>query len=113
MSLPPPPLPPGCPPRFRSTVHGTVFAGRDRYVDRLTEGASVRLVADPPVQKMPEVWVHLESGEPIGHLPPEIGRWLWPWMSRGGVVEARALRVSGSDVPSWRRLVLEVCCLTV
>jgi hypothetical protein len=82
-------------------------------VDRLAVGESVRLVADPPVQKQPEVWVHLESGEPIGHLPPEIGRWLWPWMSRGGVVEARALRVAGHDVPSWRRLVLEVRCRTL
>lgn len=112
MSASPPPFPAGRPPRFRSTVHGTVFAGRDRFVSKLHEGESVRLVADPPVQKEPEVWVHLESGEPIGHLPPEIGRWLWPWMSRGGVVEARALRVLGSDAPSWRRLLLEVSCRT-
>jgi hypothetical protein len=112
MSPIPPPFPAGCPSCFRSTVHGTVFAGRDRFVERLSEGESVRLVADPPVQKEPEVWVHLESGEPIGHLPPEIGRWLWPWMSRGGVAEARALRVCGADVPSWRRLILEVSCRT-
>lgn len=81
-------------------------------MERISEGESVRLVADPPVQKEPEVWVHLESGEPIGHLPPEIGRWLWPWMSLGGVAEARALRVWGAEVPSWRRLVLEVSCRT-
>lgn len=112
MSPIPPPFPPGCPSCFRSTVHGTVFAGRDRFVEQISEGESVRLVADPPVQKEPEVWVHLESGEPIGHLPPEIGRWLWPWMSLGGVAEARALRVWGAEVPSWRRLVLEVSCRT-
>ena len=105
-----PPFPAGQPPCFRSTVHGTVFAGRERFVDGLCEGESLMLVADPPVQEAPEVWVHLESGEPIGHLPPEIGRWLWPWMSRGGVAEARALRVRGSEVPSWRRLLLEVSC---
>ncbi|HUP51943.1 MAG TPA: hypothetical protein VM198_05670 [Longimicrobiales bacterium] len=93
-------------------MHGTVFAGRDRFVERISEGECVRLVADPPVQKVPEVWVHLESGEPVGHLPPEIGRWLWPWMSLGGVAEARALRVGGAEVPSWRRLVLEVSCRT-
>jgi hypothetical protein len=91
-------------------VHGTVFAGRERFIDRLREGEAVRLVADPPVQRQPEVWVHLPSGEPIGHLPPEIGRWLWPWMSLGGVAAARALAVGGADVPSWRRLVLEVSC---
>ena len=112
MSFAPPPFPPGRPPCFRSTVHGTVFANRDRFVERLSEGETVRLVADPPVQQQPEVWVHLESGEPIGHLPPEIGRWLWPWMSLGGVAEARAVRVRGADVPSWRRLLLEVSCRT-
>jgi hypothetical protein len=93
-------------------VHGTVFAGRDRFEERLSEGERLRLVADPPVQNEPEVWVHLESGEPIGHLPPEIGRWLWPWLSLGGVAEARAVRVRGADVPSWRRLLLEVSCRT-
>jgi len=106
----PPPFPEGQPSQFRSTVHGTVFAGRDRFVEMLRAGDTVRLIADPPVQIDPEVWVHLESGEPIGHLPVEIGRWLWPWLSRGGVAEARALQVRGSDVPSWRRLLLEVSC---
>lgn len=112
MSDTPPPFPAGRPACFRSTVHGTVFAGRDRFVERLSEGERLRLVADPPVQNEPEVWVHLESGEPIGHLPPEIGRWLWPWLSLGGVAEARAVRVRGADVPSWRRLLLEVSCRT-
>ena len=106
----PPPFPEGQPLQFRSTVHGTVFAGRDRVVEMLRAGDKVQLIADPPVQIDPEVWVHLESGEPIGHLPVEIGRWLWPWLSRGGVAEARALQVRGSDVPSWRRLLLEVSC---
>jgi len=108
----PPPFPEGQPPRFRSTVLGTVFAGRDRFVATIHAGDVVRLVADPPVQIDPEVWVHLESGEPIGHLPAEIGRWLWPWLSRGGVAEARAVRVKGDDVPSWRRVLLEVSCRT-
>lgn len=105
-----PPFPDGHPPLFRSTVHGTVFAGRDRHVEALHAGDEVRLVADPPVQDDPEVWVHLKSGEPIGHLPPDIGRWLWPWMAHGGVAQARLLRVRGSDVPSWRRLLVEVTC---
>jgi hypothetical protein len=91
-------------------VHGTVFAGRDRYLASLCDGDEVRLVPDPPCQDVPEVWVHLSTGEPLGHLPPEISTWLWPWMLRGGPVRARAQRVHGSDVPSWRRLVLEVVC---
>lgn len=108
----PPPFPEGCPSRFRATVHGTVFAGRDQHVDHMSEGDRLRLIPDPPVQETPEVWVHLDSGDPIGHLPPEIGSWLWPWMLQGGWAEARALRVGGAEVPSWRRVVLEVSCRT-
>jgi hypothetical protein len=70
------------------------------------------LVADPPVQDEPEVWVHMSTGEPIGHLPPEVCWWLWPWMTSGGIATAVLLRVRGADVPSWRRLLLEVSCVT-
>jgi len=70
-------------------------------------------VADPPGQEVPEVWVHLRSGDPIGHLPPEISCWLWPWLRCGGRAHATALRVGGNDVPSWRRVVLEVVCADV
>jgi hypothetical protein len=34
-------------------------------------------------------------------------------MSRGGHAEAVAVRVHGCDVPSWRRLLIEVVCRTV
>jgi hypothetical protein len=93
-------------------VHGTVFGGRDRLLSSIHAGDPVRLVADPPVQIDPEVWVHSESGEPIGHLPSEIGRWLWPWLSGGGVAEARAVKVRGDDAPSWKRILVEVSCRT-
>lgn len=56
------------------------------------------------------MWVHLESGDPVGHLPPEIECWLGPWLQRGGFARARALRVSGKETPSWRRLLLEIHC---
>ena len=105
-----PPLPADPPTCFRSTVHGTVFAGLD--LDTVSDGDTLHLVADPPLQDNPEVWVHLTSGDPIGHLPPEIAQWLWPWMLRGGVAEARAIRVRGAEVPSWRRVLLEVICRT-
>ncbi|MDZ7779335.1 MAG: hypothetical protein U5R14_05260 [Gemmatimonadota bacterium] len=62
------------------------------------------------MQDHPEVWVHLPSGEPVGHLPPDIADWLWPWMAYGGAAEARAVRVEGPDAPSWRRLLVEVSC---
>lgn len=105
-----PPFPEGRPRNFRSTVHGTVFAGRDRYLEQMSDGDPVSLVPDPPVQDEPEVWVHLPTGEPLGHLPPEISFWLWPWMRGGGRVVARAVRVRDADTPSWRRLLLEVSC---
>ncbi|MEX0979502.1 MAG: hypothetical protein WDZ89_00310 [Gemmatimonadota bacterium] len=106
-----PPFPPHQPRSFRATVHGTVFAGRDRYLDEVNPGDTLYLIPDPPVQEPPEVWVHLPSGDPIGHLPPEICSWLAPWLMSGGAARARALRVSGSEVPSWRRLLLEVSCV--
>lgn len=107
---PTPAFPEGQPRHFRSTVHGTVFAGRDRHLEEMAAGDPVRLVPDPPGQDDPEVWVHLPSGDPVGHLPPEICRWLWPWMLRGGPVTARTIRVHGADCPSWRRLLVEVSC---
>jgi hypothetical protein len=111
MTHAPPPFPAGHPRRFRATVHGTVFGGRERLLARIGEGDSLRLVADPPGHATPGVWVHLASGEPIGHLPPEISHWLWPWLEGGGRAEAVAAHVGGADQPSWRRVVLEVLCL--
>ncbi len=92
-------------------MHGTVFADREEALERIREGDLLTLIPDPPVQEDPEVWVHLPSGEPVGHLPPEIGAWLAPWMQQGGKALARALRVSGPETPSWRRLLLQVSCL--
>jgi hypothetical protein len=108
-----PEMPKGFPRRFRSTVHGTVFAGRDRHIPAMHAGDRVVLIPDPPGQTDPEVWVHLESGDPVGHLPREISSWLWRWLRRGGEVSAVALAVHGSDTPSWRRLLLEVHCAGV
>ena len=105
-----PTFPEGHPREFRTTVHGTVFAGRDRHLDALNPGDALYLIADPPGQDRPEVWVHLEGGDPVGHLPPEICAWLAPWLRRGGEAEATALRVRGAEVPSWRRLLLVVNC---
>lgn len=91
-------------------MHGTVFAGRDRHLDTMSAGEEVYLIPDPPGQEVPTVWVHSTDCDPLGHLPPEIGVWLAPWMLRGGSARARTLRVSGRDVPSWRRLLVEVEC---
>jgi hypothetical protein len=73
-------------------------------------GDDLLLLPGPPIDDEPGVWVHLPGGELIGHLPPEIEAWLSPWLLRGGHAAARAIRVSGMDVPSWRRLLIEVHC---
>lgn len=106
----PPALPDGCPAQFRATVHGTIFGGRDRLLDALADGDPVVLMPDPPGQDDPEVWVHLLTGDPVGHLPPEISAWLAPWMMSGGRARGTAVRVLGADVPSWRRVLVEVRC---
>ena len=105
-------LPPGPPKQFRATVHGTVFAGRERHLEALRPGDSLMLIPDPPGGSRAAVWVHLPSGDPVGHLPPEIGGWLAPWLLAGGRTRATAFRVGDARVPSWRRLVLDVCCLS-
>lgn len=105
-----PPFPRGRPQRFRATVHGMVFAGRDRHLHGLKTGASLYLIPDHPDQEAPEVWVHREGGDLLGHLPSEISAWLAPWLLQGGGADARAIKIHGSEVPTWRRLLLEVHC---
>ncbi len=105
-----PPFPTGQPRTFRVTVHGTVFGGRDRLLSEVEVGDELQLIPDPPVQEEPQVWVHLDSGRPVGHLPDEVGVWLAPWLQQGGAARATALRVRGVDSPSWRRLVVQVDC---
>jgi hypothetical protein len=106
----PPALPPDRPRHFFATVHGTVFGDRPRSVDALEAGDELVLLPDPPVTDDPGVWVHGQGGDLIGHLPPEIEVWLAPWLLRGGRASARAVRVSGDEVPSWRRVLIEVRC---
>ena len=104
-------LPPGgAAATFRTTVHGTVFGERTTVVLSATPGDALVLIPDPPDADEPAVWVHARGGDTLGHLPPEINRWLAPWMLGGGAATARILRVGGSDVPSWKRLLIEVVC---
>jgi hypothetical protein len=95
---------------FRTTVHGTVFARRTQSLRAATAGDELMLIPDPPGTDEPAVWVHVRGGDPVGHLPPEINAWLAPWMLRGGSASATILRLGGSEVPSWKRLLIEVSC---
>jgi hypothetical protein len=107
-----PPLPEAQPATFRTTVHGTLFGERAAHLDAVAEGDPLLLIPDPPMEDEPEVWVHRATGDPLGHLPPEISQWLAVWLLRGGKATATAVRVRGHDVPSWKRLLIEVHCAT-
>lgn len=98
------------PSSFRTTVHGTVFGERASHLVDASAGDELVLIPDPPDADEPAVWVHLRGGDPVGHLPPEINAWLAPWMLRGGAASATVLRIGGSEVPSWKRLLIEVSC---
>jgi len=98
------------PHTFRTTVHGTVFGERASHLRELGAGDRLLLIPDPPGDDDPAVWVHLPGGDPVGHLPPEINAWLAPWMLTGGRASATAVRVGSHDVPSWKRLLIEVNC---
>jgi hypothetical protein len=88
-----------------------VFGGRAQLLAKVHAGDELLLLPGPPIDDEPGVWVHLPGGDLIGHLPPEIEAWLSPWMLNGGHATARAVRVSGQDTPSWRRLLIEVNCV--
>lgn len=107
-----PSLPEGQSATFRTTVHGTVFGDRAERLESVREGDSLILIPDPPMEDDPLVWVHVQAGDPVGHLPPEISAWLAVWLLRGGSATATAVSVQGPEVPSWKRLLLEVHCQT-
>ncbi len=95
---------------FRATVHGVAFGVRAALVSRVRVGDRLLLIPDLPTQAAPQVWVHLPTGEPLGHLPNEAGGLLAPWLAGGGRATATAVQVGSWSVPSWRRLVVEVEC---
>lgn len=96
--------------RFQTYVYGTVFGGRATVLSRLRPGDTLILVPDPPGTDNPSVWVHAPGGDVVGHLAPDINRWLVPWMLAGHRCGAAVTAVAGPDVESWRRLVITVTC---
>ena len=97
---------------FHTAVQGTVFGGRAAVVHRLQAGDALILVPDPAGVEIPAVWVHAPGGDVVGHLPLQIAVWLAPWMLSGGRCRARVDKVGGEDVASWRRLLIELTCVT-
>ena len=93
---------------FRTPVYGTVFGRRPAVVRRLREGDRLILVPDPPGTEPPNVWVHAQGGDVVGHLSPDVNSWLVPWMLAGECYGAEVTRKAGDDVASWKRLVITV-----
>ena len=95
--------------RFRTNVHGTVFAARTEVVERLAPGDPLLLVPDPlEADTPPAVWVHVAGGDVLGHLPVQVAAWLAPWMLAGGRCRANVLAVRGPDVASWNRIEVDL-----
>jgi hypothetical protein len=108
-------------PRFETAVYGTIFAERAAAVQRLHEGDALILVPDPPgideapdaadvpaarVVVEPKVWVHAQGGDVLGHLSPDINRWLVPRMLGGARYTAAVVSVGDPAKESWRRLIV-------
>jgi hypothetical protein len=109
--------------RFETPVYGTIFAERATVVRRLHEGDALILVPDPPgiepalpeplppelaVVEEPKVWVHAQGGDVVGHLSPDINRWLVPRMLDGVRYTAAVHAVGDAGSASWRRLTILV-----
>ena len=95
-------------PAFETPVYGTVFAQRAAVVRRLKEGDQLILVPDPPGVDEPSVWVHAPGGDVVGHLSPDVNRWMAPRMLGGAVYGASVRSVGEPDTASWKRLVITV-----
>lgn len=96
--------------QFRTAVYGTVFARRAEAVQRLHSGDPLILVPDPPGVEQPNVWVHAPGGDVVGHLSPDVNRWMVPWMLEGARCRGEVLHVGGTEVESWKRLEIMVYC---
>src|SRR5688572_7095606 len=95
-------------PSFETPVYGTVFGERARVVHRLREGDRLILVPDPPGVEQPSVWVHAMGGDVVGHLSPDVNRWLAPRMMEGARYGARVRSIGDPGTESWKRLVIAV-----
>lgn len=102
-------------PQFETPVYGTIFAERAAAVARLRTGDALILVPDPPgiddvppklVVEEPKVWVHAPGGDVVGHLSPDINRWLVPRMLAGARYTAAVQSLGDPSRESWRRLIV-------
>lgn len=94
--------------RFETSVYGTIFAARSAALERLNVGDAVLLVPDPEGVDNPSVWVHAPGGDVVGHLAPNVNRWMVPRMLTGTRYAAQVISIGGPDTESWKRLLISV-----
>lgn len=94
--------------QFDAPVYGTIFAERSAVLERLRVGDRLILVPDPAGVVAPSVWVHAPGGDVIGHLAPDINRWMVPRMLDGSRYGARVLSLGAPGTESWRRLIVSI-----
>jgi hypothetical protein len=94
--------------QFDAPVYGTIFAGRAAVVGRLAAGDQLILVPDPPGVDDPSVWVHAPGGDVVGHLAPDINRWMVDEMLSGARYAATVQSVAGTGTESWKKLMITV-----
>lgn len=93
---------------FETAVYGTVFADRSAALARVHAGDALILVPDPADVDPPNVWVHAPGGDVLGHLAPDINKWLSVLMLGGVRYRATTLSVGTEGTESWRRLIIRV-----
>jgi hypothetical protein len=95
-------------PQFDVAVYGTIFGERRITVQRLKPGDRLILVPDPPGVEEPSVWVHAPGGDVVGHLSPDVNRWLVKRMLDGARYSGTVKLVGAETTESWKRLVITV-----
>jgi hypothetical protein len=94
--------------RFETSVYGTVFAARASALERLSIGDILVLVPDPEGVENPSVWVHAPGGDVVGHLAPDVNRWMVRRMLSGTRYSAHVVSIGAPGTESWKRLTISV-----
>ena len=94
--------------RFEAPVYGTVFAARADALARLSVGDRLVLVPDPEGVVNPSVWIHAPGGDVVGHLAPDVNRWMVGRMLHGARYTAHVLSVGAPGTESWKRLIISI-----
>lgn len=94
--------------QFEAPVYGTVFAARAAVLARLSVGDKLLLVPDPEGVDNPSIWVHAPGGDVVGHLAPDVNRWMVARMLGGTRYAAHILSIGAPGTESWRRLIISI-----